>query len=116
MAEGVAELVFAEEDLPHLRSIYPEITDYLEEKLADPQWLTDLNERLEGLAMAYAEDKSIMRFRTYNPIRISGQFQKFAAEVVPYSARGEFVWQEHKVFITQDEIDAYCREEGSVSG
>lgn len=33
MAEGVAELVFDEEDLPHLTSIYPEITDYLEEKL-----------------------------------------------------------------------------------
>ena len=33
MAEGVAEIVFDEEDLPHLRSIYPEITDYLEEKL-----------------------------------------------------------------------------------
>ena len=115
MAEGVAELVFAEEDLPHLRSIYPEITDYLEEKLADPQWLTDLNERLEGLAMAYAEDKSIMRFRTYNPIRISGQFQKFAAEVVPYSARGEFVWQEHKVFITQDEIDAFLAGGGPYS-
>ena len=115
MAEGVAELVFAEEDLPHLRSIYPEITDYLEEKLADSQWLTDLNERLEGLAMAYAEDKSIMRFRTYNPIRISGQFQKFAAEVVPYSARGEFVWQEHKVFITQDEIDAFLAGGGPYS-
>ena len=115
MAEGVAELVFAEEDLPHLRSIYPEITDYLEEKLADPQWLTDLNERLEGLAMAYAEDKSIMRFRTYNPIRISGQFQKFAAEVVPYSARGEFVWQEHKVFVTQDEIDAFLAGGGPYS-
>ena len=115
MAEGVAELVFAEEDLPHLRSIYPEITDYLEEKLADPQWLTDLNERLEGLAMAYAEDKSIMRFRTYNPIRISSQFQKFAAEVVPYSARGEFVWQEHKVFITQDEIDAFLAGGGPYS-
>ena len=115
MAEGVAELVFAEEDLPHLRSIYPEITDYLEEKLADLQWLTDLNERLEGLAMAYAEDKSIMRFRTYNPIRISGQFQKFAAEVVPYSARGEFVWQEHKVFITQDEIDAFLAGGGPYS-
>ena len=36
MAEGVAEIVFDEEDLPHLRSIYPEITDYLEEKLEDP--------------------------------------------------------------------------------
>ena len=115
MAEGVAELVFAEEDLPHLHSIYPEITDYLEEKLSDSQWLSDMNERLEGLAMAYAEDKSIMRFRTYNPIRISGQFQKFAAEVVPYSARGEFVWQEHKVFITQDEIDAFLAGGGPYS-
>ena len=115
MAEGVAELVFDEEDLPHLYSIYPEITDYLEEKLTDPQWLADLNERLEGLAMAYEEDKSIMRFRTYNPIRISGQFQKFAAEVIPYSARDEFTWQEHKVFITQDEIDAFLAGGGPYS-
>ena len=115
MAEGVAELVFDEEDLPHLHSIYPEITDYLEEKLTDPQWLADLNERLEGLAMAYEEDKSIMRFRTYNPIRISGQFQKFAAEVIPYNARDEFAWQEHKVFITQDEIDAFLAGGGPYS-
>ena len=115
MAEGVAELVFDEEDLPHLRSIYPEITDYLEEKLSDPQWLSDMNERLEGLAMAYEEDKSIMRFRTYNPIRISGQFQKFAAEVIPYNARDEFAWQEHKVFITQDEIDAFLAGGGPYS-
>ena len=115
MAEGVAELVFDEEDLPHLHSIYPEITDYLEEKLTDPQWLADLNERLEGLAMAYEEDKSIMRFSTYNPIRISGQFQKFAAEVIPYNARDEFAWQEHKVFITQDEIDAFLAGGGPYS-
>ena len=115
MAEGVAELVFDEEDLPYLRSIYPEITDYLEEKLSDPQWLSDMNERLEGLAMAYEEDKSIMRFRTYNPIRISGQFQKFAAEVIPYNARDEFAWQEHKVFITQDEIDAFLAGGGPYS-
>ena len=115
MAEGVAELVFDEEDLPHLRSIYPEITDYLEEKLADPQWLSDMNERLEGLAMAYEEDKSIMRFRTYNPVRISGQFQKFAAEVIPYNARDGFAWQEYKVFITQDEIDAFLAGGGPYS-
>ena len=115
MAEGVAELVFDEEDLPHLYSIYPEITDYLEEKLTDPQWLADLNERLEGLAMAYEEDKSIMRFRTYNPIRISGQFQKFVAEVIPYNARDEFAWQEHKIFITQDEIDAFLAGGGPYS-
>ena len=37
MAEGVAEIVFDEADLPHLRSIYPEITDYLTEKLQDSE-------------------------------------------------------------------------------
>ena len=33
--------------------IYPEITDYLEEKIEDPQWLSELNERLDALAEAY---------------------------------------------------------------
>lgn len=82
MAEGVAEIVFDEEDLPHLHSIYPEITDYLEEKLEDPQWLSELNERLDALAEAYEENHSIMRFHHYNPINISKQFQKFADEVI----------------------------------
>ena len=50
MAEGVAEIVFAEKDLPHLRSIYPEITDYLENKMKDPAWLSELNKRLSGVA------------------------------------------------------------------
>ena len=107
MAEGVAEIVFNEEDLPHLRSIYPEITDYLEEKLEDPQWLSELNERLDALAEAYEENHSIMRFHHYNPINISKQFQKFADEVIPYQARDGFAWKEHPMFITQDEIDAY---------
>ena len=30
-------------------------------------------------------------------------FKKFAAEVVPYTARDDFAWQEHPIFITQDE-------------
>ena len=106
MAEGVAEIVFDEEDLPHLRSIYPEITDYLEEKLEDPQWLSELNERLDALAEAYEENHSIMRFHHYNPVNISKQFQKFADEVIPYQARDGFAWKEHPMFITQDEIDA----------
>ena len=106
MAEGVAEIVFDEEDLPHLRSIYPEITDYLEEKLENPQWLSELNERLDALAEAYEENHSIMRFHHYNPINISKQFQKFADEVIPYQARDGFAWKEHPMFITQDEIDA----------
>ena len=115
MAEGVAEIVFDEEDLPHLRSIYPEITDYLEEKLEDPQWLSELNERLDALAEAYEENHSIMRFHHYNPINISKQFQKFADEVIPYQARDGFAWKEHPMFITQDEIDAYLAGDGAYS-
>mgnify|MGYP004605891239 FL=1 len=115
MAEGVAEIVFDEEDLPHLRSIYPEITDYLEEKLEDSQWLSELNERLDALAEAYEENHFIMRFHHYNPINISKQFQKFADEVIPYQARDGFAWKEHPMFITQDEIDAYLAGGGAYS-
>ena len=115
MAEGVAEIVFDDEDLPHLHSIYPEITDYLEEKLEDPQWLSELNERLDALAEAYEENHSIMRFHHYNPINISKQFQKFADEVIPYQARDGFAWKEHPMFITQDEIDAYLAGGGAYS-
>ena len=115
MAEGVAEIVFDEEDLPHLRSIYPEITDYLEEKIEDPQWLSELNERLDALAEAYEMDNSLMRFHHYNPINISKQFQKFADEVIPYQARDGFAWKEHQMFITQDEIDAFLARGGPYS-
>ena len=115
MAEGVAEIVFDEEDLPHLRSIYPEITDYLEEKLENPQWLSELNERLDALAEAYEENHSIMRFHHYNPVNISKQFQKFADEVIPYQARDGFAWKEHPMFITQDEIDAFLAGGGAYS-
>ena len=115
MAEGVAEIVFDEEDLPHLRSIYPEITDYLEEKLEDPQWLSELNERLDALAEAYEENHSIMRFHHYDPINISKQFQKFADEVIPYQARDGFAWKDHPMFITQDEIDVFLAGGGAYS-
>ena len=115
MAEGVAEIVFDEEDLPHLRIIYPEITDYLEEKLEDSQWLSELNERLDALAEAYEENHSIMRFHHYNPVNISKQFQKFADEIIPYQARDGFAWKEHPMFITQDEIDAYLAGGGAYS-
>ena len=115
MAEGVAEIVFDEADLPHLRSIYPEITDYLTEKLQDPGWLSDLNERLEALAEAYETDNSLMRFHYYNPVNISRQFQKFADEVIPYQAREGFAWKEQQMFITQDEIDAFLVRGGAYS-
>lgn len=65
--------------------------------LEQPEFLTDLNERLEGLAEAYEMDKEIMRFHYYRPDRVSAQFQKFAKEAVPYQSREGFQWQEHEI-------------------
>lgn len=75
--------------------------------------MADLNERLEALAEYYQEDKEIMRFHFYRPDKVLEQFQKFAKEAVPYQAREEFAWEEHPIFITQDEIDAFLVGGGS---
>ena len=113
MAEGVSELVFEDEEI--FRGGYPDIIERIGKLLEQPEFLLDLNERLEGLAEAYAEDKELMRFHWYRPDRVIAQFQKFAKEAVPYQAREGFQWQEHKVFITQDEIDAFLSGGGPYS-
>ena len=113
MAEGVAEIVFgADEDFGY---VYPEKTDRIEELITQPEYLQELNERLEGLAEAYAEDRSVMRFHTYRPDKVLAQFQKFAKEAIPYQAREGFQWDEHEIFITQDEIDAFLSKGGAYS-
>ena len=113
MAEGVAEIVFgADEDFGY---VYPEKTDRIEELIIQPEYLQELNERLEGLAEAYAEDRSVMRFHTYRPDKVLAQFQKFAKEAIPYQAREGFQWDEHEIFITQDEIDAFLSKGGAYS-
>ena len=112
MADGVAEIVFGEVDFGYG---YPDKTDRIAELIVQPEYLADLNERLEGLAEAYAEDKELMRFHWYRPDKVSAQFQKFAKEAVPYQARDGFEWQEHDIFITQDEIDAFLAGGGPYS-
>ena len=113
MAEGVAELVFADMEL--FAGGYPEKTERIAEYLSHPENVNDLVQRLEGLADAYAEDQSIMRFRYYNPDRMLAQFQRFAKEAIPFDAREGFAWNDHQIFITQDEIDAFLARGGSYS-
>ena len=60
MAEGVAEIVFGEEN--DFGYVYPEKTDKIEKLITQPEYLDELNERLEGLAEAYETDPSVMRF------------------------------------------------------
>ena len=113
MAEGVAELVF--DDVEIFKGGFPGTVEKLMELIAQPEYLSDLLERLEGLAEAYEEDPDIMRFKLYNPPRILAQFQKFSRESVPFQAREGFTWEEHPVFITEDEIDAFLQGGGAYS-
>ena len=113
MAEGVAEIVFGEEN--DFGYVYPEKTDKIEKLITQPEYLDELNERLEGLAEAYETDPSVMRFHMYRPDKVLARFQKFAKEAIPYQAREGFQWREQEIFITQDEIDAYLARGSSYS-
>lgn len=113
MAEGVAEMVFADTSI--FSGGYPELTERLAKLLDQPEFLADLNERLLGLAEAYAEDKSVMRMQFYRPDKVSERFQKFALPYQPYQAREGFQWNEQKVFITEDEINAFLAGGGPYS-
>ena len=113
MAEGVAEMVFADTSI--FSGGYPELTERLAKLIDQPEFLADLNERLLGLAEAYAEDKSVMRMQFYRPDKVSERFQKFALPYQPYQAREGFQWNTQKVFITDDEINAFLAGGGPYS-
>ena len=113
MAEGVAEMVFADTSI--FSGGYPELTERLAKLIDQPEFLADLNERLLGLAEAYAEDKSVMRMPFYRPDKVSEQFQKFALPFQPYQAREGFQWNTQEVFITEDEINAFLAGGGPYS-
>ena len=113
MSEGVAEMVFADTSI--FSGGYPELTEQLAKLIDQPEFLADLNERLLGLAEAYAEDKSVMRMQFYRPDKVSERFQKFALPYQPYQAREGFQWNTQKVFITDDEINAFLAGGGPYS-
>ena len=113
MADGVAELVF--ENMEAFQGGFPDRVERLKELLAQPEYLLELNECLAGLAEAYSVDKEIMRFHFYRPDKVCERFEKFAREAVPFQAREGFAWEEHPVFITEDEIDAFLQGGGAYS-
>ena len=113
LADGIADIVF--EDTSIFEGGFPDAVTKVSEKLDDPAYLADLVERLEGLAAAYAESPDLMRFPYYNPDRMLSQFRQFSRETVPFDAREGFSWEEHAVFITQEEADAFLAAGGPYS-
>ena len=105
LADGVAEAVFQDTEI--FRGGFPELTDRLAGLLDDTDFLTDLNERLSALGEAYAEDRDLMRMHFYKPDKVAALFWQFAKPYQNFAARDGFHWNEHKKFITEDEINGY---------
>ena len=113
LAEGIAEIVF--EDTSIFEGGFPSAVQKVSERLDDPTFLADLVERLEGLSAAYAESPEIMRFPYYNPDRMLAQFRQFSKDYIPFDARDGFAWEEHPIFITEEEADAFLASGGPYS-
>ncbi len=113
MAEGIAEIVFENTEI--FQGGFPDKTGKVMEFLDNPENLADIVERISALAEIYEEDKSVMRFNFYKPPKVLAQFEKLQKEVIPYQARENFAWNEHDMFVTQDEIDTYIAKGGSYS-
>ena len=106
LADGVSEIVF--EDASIFRGGFQDVEKNVASRLADPAFLEDLCDRLEGLALAYKENPEVMRFNFYKPDLIAAQFRKLRQDAVPYAARQGFKWEtDLPTFITQDEIDSF---------
>ena len=113
LADGVAERFF--DDLSVFQGSFPEMFERLTRLLDSPEYVADLNKCLERLAVAYAEDTSLIRFRHYEPDRVFREFQKLSRQAIPYQAREGFSWKGHGRFITEDEVDAFLTQGGLYS-
>lgn len=103
LADGVSEIVF--EDSSIFRGGFQDVEKNVASRLADPAFLEDLCDRLEGLALAYKENPEVMRFNFYKPDLVAAQFRKLRQDAVPYAAREGFTWEtDLSTFITQDEM------------
>ena len=106
LADGVSEIVF--EDSSIFRGGFQDVEKNVASRLADPAFLEDLCDRLDGLALAYKENPGVMRFNFYKPDLVAAQFRKLRQDAVPYAAREGFTWEtDLPTFITQDEIDSF---------
>ncbi|MBR0411742.1 MAG: N-6 DNA methylase [Eubacterium sp.] len=113
MDKEVAQIVFGDTEM--FAGGFPDVTDKISTYLSSPSNVDELVERLSGLAAAWRDEPDIMRSRFYNPERVLKQFVNFAKERIPFDAREGFAWEELKVFITQDEIDAFLADGGPYS-
>ncbi len=84
---------------------FPDGTERMAEQLKDPAFRQQLSEELTAFAAAYEQDRSLMRFRLYNPQRVLDELTDYSLPRREYASDMTEVNQPD-MFITDDEIDA----------
>ena len=98
--------LFDEAELEMFKGGFPEEVEKVSRFLDHQENVDRLVSRLRDFAAVYAENRDVMRFHYYNPTRMTNAFEAFSKPWTPFQARKGFAWENHGVFITEDEIDA----------
>ena len=99
-------LLFDESEMEMFTGGFPDEVEKVSRFLDRQENLDSLVVRLRNFAALYEDNREMMRFHHYNPTRMANAFEAFAKPWTPYQAREGFEWDSHKVFISEDEIDA----------
>ena len=113
MAEGVAEIVFGDTEIFHHG--FPDTVKNLSELLAQPEYLSEINERLEAQHWPMRRTKTSCVFISTVRIRYRHSLKNLQKRQCHLAQRDGFAWEEHPLFITQDEIDSFLARGGSYS-
>lgn len=87
---------------------YPSETEGIARRLADPDFLRQTVTGLNEFRLAYAEDKSLMRFHHHQPLFLLERMVKLLNEPLNYPVSA-IQPTEHTFFITEDEVDQTIR-------
>ena len=106
IVDDYRQILFDEAELEMFKGGFPDEVEKVSRFLDHQENVDRLVSRLRDFAAVYAENRDVMRFHYYNPTRMADTFETFAKPWTPFQAREGFAWENHGVFITQDEIDA----------
>ena len=87
---------------------YPEIYKQIANLLADPKMLPKLVEEWRVFADAHAENRELLRFRSYRPYKTLERIADLQREPVVFTAAPDYA-PDRKLYISQDEIDRVLR-------
>ena len=87
---------------------FPEITEYIAALLSDPEMLQKITEEWSVFVAAYAENHSLMRFRSSRMAELLRQLQDLQREPILFNAAKDYNPQ-RRFFISTDEIDKVLR-------